>query len=438
MKRDQEERISATPFELLTAVAFEIFTEKRVEVGVVEVGMGGRLDSTNIIADPLVSIITRIGLDHQAFLGNTIQEIAREKAGICKPGAPVLISDDNPQEVHQAVWDVANMVGAVPTVIRAPSRKDIQHIKIPRAEISFEETQSPHLMKDLIIPGLRGIPEGDLPQWKKNNMKLALAGTFVALKRLGRPAPVKETRRTFLRLLMKMRVRGRQELVSITSLTDRKNKVLLDGAHNAQAANELAKALSPLRVDNMPTVWLLAFSAGRDIDELLKIWLKPEDIVVCCEFGPVDGMPWVKPVPGKTIASQVKKLDAERTVVDCRRDVLRALKEATLHARGPNGKDETPIVIAGSLYLVSDVLRLLRDKLRADRRTKRATSAASKGSNNESSAELSDAPSDGLSQGESNLSDVSLGHAKESFAQDTSDDSQSVEEKDEQSEASKK
>ncbi len=79
-----------TEFELITAIAFEFFKRERCEVVVLEAGMGGRLDSTNIIRNPLLSIITGIALDHTAFLGNTVEEIAAEKAGIIKDTAPVL------------------------------------------------------------------------------------------------------------------------------------------------------------------------------------------------------------------------------------------------------------------------------------------------------------------------------------------------------------
>lgn len=79
-------------FEMTVAMAFEYFSERNVDVAVIEVGLGGRLDSTNIIT-PLISVITSIGLDHTQFLGNTLKQIAKEKAGIIKPGIPVVIGD---------------------------------------------------------------------------------------------------------------------------------------------------------------------------------------------------------------------------------------------------------------------------------------------------------------------------------------------------------
>ena len=83
-------------FEMLTALAFEYFARRRVDIAVLEVGMGGRLDATNVI-EPLVSVITDIALDHQKFLGDTVAEIAREKAGIIRPGGVVVTLPQQPQ-----------------------------------------------------------------------------------------------------------------------------------------------------------------------------------------------------------------------------------------------------------------------------------------------------------------------------------------------------
>src|SRR4029078_7718378 len=87
-----------TYFETVTAMAFVLFERKGVETAVLEVGMGGRLDATNIVT-PALSVITRIDFDHEAFLGRSIEAIAGEKAGITKPGVPLVIS---PQTPHAA------------------------------------------------------------------------------------------------------------------------------------------------------------------------------------------------------------------------------------------------------------------------------------------------------------------------------------------------
>ena len=82
-----------TEFELITAIAFEYFRRERCDVVVLEAGMGGRLDSTNVIREPLLSVITGVALDHTAFLGDTVEKIAVEKAGIIKHSTPIVIGE---------------------------------------------------------------------------------------------------------------------------------------------------------------------------------------------------------------------------------------------------------------------------------------------------------------------------------------------------------
>ena len=104
-----------TEFELITAIAFEYFKRHKCDVVVLEAGMGGRLDSTNIIRDPLLSIITGIALDHVAFLGDTVEKIAAEKAGIIKDGAPVLFGGDDPAAaavIHTVPYDKLTVLSA--------------------------------------------------------------------------------------------------------------------------------------------------------------------------------------------------------------------------------------------------------------------------------------------------------------------------------------
>ncbi len=106
-------------FEMLTAMAFEYFARRRVEVAILEVGMGGRLDATNVI-EPLLSVITDVSLDHQRYLGNTVSEIAHEKAGIIRPGGVVVTLPQQPQAndvIGRTIMDLgARAVTAVPYV----------------------------------------------------------------------------------------------------------------------------------------------------------------------------------------------------------------------------------------------------------------------------------------------------------------------------------
>lgn len=91
--------IPATFFEITTALAFEKFKQEKCDVVLLEVGLGGRLDSTNIIKNPLLSVITSVQLDHVKILGDTIEKIAIEKSGIMKPDVPVIVGPNSPIEL---------------------------------------------------------------------------------------------------------------------------------------------------------------------------------------------------------------------------------------------------------------------------------------------------------------------------------------------------
>ena len=100
-----------TVFEILTAVTFLLFSEYPADAAIIEVGLGGRFDATNVIKRPAVSVIMPISLDHEAYLGDRVELIAVEKAGIIKPGAPVVIGAQETQTAQDVVVDTAGQLG---------------------------------------------------------------------------------------------------------------------------------------------------------------------------------------------------------------------------------------------------------------------------------------------------------------------------------------
>ncbi|HWP37239.1 MAG TPA: Mur ligase family protein, partial [Gemmatimonadales bacterium] len=114
--RPEIERAGASFFDATTAIAFADFAARGVDIAVVEVGLGGRLDSTNVV-QPAVSVVTRIALEHTDYLGPTLADIAREKAGIAKRGVPFVIGEESP-EVRSVLRDTAERLGAL--VIEVP------------------------------------------------------------------------------------------------------------------------------------------------------------------------------------------------------------------------------------------------------------------------------------------------------------------------------
>src|SRR5437660_4168088 len=116
-------RAHPTYFECVTAMAFESFARSRVEFGVFEVGLGGRLDATNILS-PVVTIITRIDFDHETFLGHSLKEIATEKAGILKPGVPLVLAEQHP-EAREVIRARAKQLGC-PVIETAQAYRIVQ------------------------------------------------------------------------------------------------------------------------------------------------------------------------------------------------------------------------------------------------------------------------------------------------------------------------
>jgi folylpolyglutamate synthase len=150
---------------------------------------------------------------------------------------------------------------------------------------------------------------------------------------------------------------GRLQTLDIRAVTGRPEAILLDGAHNVQSAEVLGSYVDGRLRDKAKRItWVLAASQGKELDGILKPLLHPDDCVATVEFGPIDGMPWVQPMASQDILAAVETsgiVSSQR--YDANSDISGALRWAVTVAAGG------PIVIAGSLYLVSDVLRLLRD-----------------------------------------------------------------------------
>lgn len=335
-RRDQEEDINASEFELLTATAFEIFTQEKIDVGVIEVGLGGRLDATNILGQrseyddsgrfsgedeadfrrlPLLTVISSIGLDHQAFLGDTIEAIATEKAGILKSGVECFLAP-NPPSVKEAVQAVSRKVQdknhGMPITIREISSEPRDLKAWLCSRVSKDELKEPRFEA---LAG-RYMPD-DIPS-RRINALTALEATHSTLLALGCINPDRSGEyvdlygEDYIKLYeslwevpFKVVWPGRLQQISLAPLTGSEDSAILDGAHNAQSAAELARYARKM-AGGRPITWLLAVSASKDIQGMLALLLKPGDRVVTTRFGPVDGMPWVKAMDEEEIQRAIE------------------------------------------------------------------------------------------------------------------------------------
>ena len=232
---------AATFFEISTAIAFQYFADEKVDVAILETGMGGRWDATNVVI-PLVSVITRIDIDHADFLGDTIEEIASEKAGIIKPGRPVVSA---PQS--DAAMAVLKKAGE-PIVCSADA-------------VSVVKVASPQKLK--IETPSRSLSPINLPllgECQRENCAVAIT----ALELLADMLDVEPAFKTGLE-----RVKWGARFQYLKTVPP----VILDGAHNPSAARALVKTLQELYPRHR-VGFILGFLKDKDSVELLRT-LKP-------------------------------------------------------------------------------------------------------------------------------------------------------------------
>ncbi len=200
-----------TMFEVLTAIAFSHFATKRVDIGVIEVGLGGRYDATNVVR-PAISILTNVGRDHLNILGEKIERVAWEKAGIAKSGIPLIVGKLSP-ETDRVVRSVARNVGA-PIVCADAVHVDEAHRDLDRA---LYRVSGPGLPDEIAIPLIGG--------YEKENLRASLAA-IAQLRKTGWKIPNSAVQTG----LENVRWPGRFEVINRTPL------VILDGAHNLPGA----------------------------------------------------------------------------------------------------------------------------------------------------------------------------------------------------------
>jgi folylpolyglutamate synthase/dihydrofolate synthase len=216
MQLSKKEDINASEFELLTATAFELFNKNKVEVGVVEVGMGGKLDATNILNNQVVSVISMIALEHQNFLGDTLEEIAHHKAGILRPNTSYIVNPMNERYVHDAIDRYAEEIGAGPRVL--PDTTALRK--------NLFSTKDWHEFADPLQP------------FQRDNAVLAYLA-FLRVLEEGNKSTMDTA--ALLPHLETKQIAGRLQSLQVPAVFghDGTRKILVDGAHNENAAEAL-------------------------------------------------------------------------------------------------------------------------------------------------------------------------------------------------------
>lgn len=304
---------SPTQFEAITAAAWLYFAQQQVDIAVIEVGLGGRLDATNVCKSPLVTIITSLSREHWQNLGPTLADIAREKAGILKPGCPAVVGQ-LPPEAKAVVEGRIKELGC-PTVWVEPARRGTNALAPTEDWAEYEGIKYP-------LPLLGEI--------QLTNSAIAIA-TLQILRSQGWKIPESAISSG----MVKTKWPGRLQWT-----TWKNHRLLIDGAHNRAAAQALRQYVDTL---NTPVTWVMGILSTKDHAEIFEALLRPGDRL------------YLVPVPDHSSADPNALATLAQTIcselADC---CTYADLEAGLESAISN-PPETPerlIVLCGSLYLI--------------------------------------------------------------------------------------
>lgn len=317
---------SPTEFEVVTAIAFLYFKEKGCDYAIMEVGLGGSGDSTNVCKAPLISVIASISYDHTDRLGNTLAEIAGEKAGIIKEGCPVVTSAEAP-EALEVIERKAEELGCmyfetrhVPYAVKSQDLGgsvfdvNIQGVTYENLEISM---LGEHQIKNAIcaLAALSIIEErGDVSLHRDDIYK-----GFKAAKQIGR-----------------LEVMSAQEKVPV---------VIIDGAHNPDGAASLRKAMKEYMPDKK-ILMVTGMLADKDTESILREFTAITDRFIATE--PENP----RKLDSESLKDKIEAMGAScESIPDCREAVKAAAER---------GKDFDAVLYAGSLYMIGAIRGLLR------------------------------------------------------------------------------
>ena len=312
----QQEQESPTQFEVITAAAWLYFARSQVDIAVMEVGLGGRLDATNVKDDPLVSIITSLSREHWQRLGPTLADIAGEKAGVLKSNCPAVVGQ-LPGEAKEVVLEKAKELE-----IEIDWVKPAKAVEIAQSDVRWAKYQ------DLKYP----LPLlGDV---QLSNSAIAIA-TIKILQQQGWHIP---------ELAIQTGMNKTRWLGRLQWTTWKNNSLLIDGAHNPAAAIALRQYVNTLK---QPVVWVMGMLSTKDHEDIFEALLKPGDEL---HLVPVPDHSSAEP---KALADLATQVCPDLSCCQTYDSVFLALDRVM-----ESGKDkEQLLVLCGSLYLIGHLFQ---------------------------------------------------------------------------------
>ena len=292
------EKHSLSFFEMTVGLAFEYFAKKKVDIAIIEVGLGGRLDSTNIVT-PLVSVITNIGLDHTQFLGNTLAAIAKEKAGIIKQNIPVVIGET--QKETERVFN----------------------------EIALQN-ESPIYYADQTIK--KSYKTDLLGHYQKSNVKTAVQ-TFTILQRLGFNTSERQISKGLQKVVANTTLLGRWQILGDNP------KIICDTAHNKEGLTSTMQQLLQESFDQLHLV--IGMVNDKNIDKIIELFPKNARYYFC------------KPDIQRGLDANLLKSKFHENGLNGKayQSVANALKKAK-----DNAQKNDLIYVGGSTFVVAEII----------------------------------------------------------------------------------
>jgi dihydrofolate synthase/folylpolyglutamate synthase len=318
-----------TFFEITTAAAFLAFSRTPADYLILEVGLGGRLDATNVIAKPALSVITTVDYDHQQYLGNTLSAIAYEKAGILKSGVPAIIGIQ-PDEARAEIERVAEKIGAPVFIANQDWQSFEQH-----GRLVFQDENG---LLDLSLPQLKGRHQVDN------------AGNAIAAIRLLDDTRVSETHiEQGLRSVIWPARMQKLGSGTLANLIPKDAELWLDGGHNPAAGRVIARAFSDINDRfSRPLVLIWGMLNTKDAGSFIEPFAGLAQRVVTIA---------IPDEPNAVPADQLAEIARSRNLsAETATSLIKALGQASLTTPAPR------ILICGSLYLAGHVLSLHENK----------------------------------------------------------------------------
>lgn len=328
-----------TEFEIITCVGFLYFYQSKIDFAMIEVGIGGRLDSTNVIT-PILSVITSISLDHTLILGDTIDKIAYEKAGIIKEGIPVIMFPQQKQSEE-----------VIETTCR---EKNCKLIKVPQCSSTYLGKENLQQVDITSMEGTMNVSNNVITQkvrveTSNNNyiIDLALLGKHQLLNCSVAVHAIEELIGLGTKISKDNIIMGFRSVKwpARMEVMNKKPLVVIDGAHNIDGIEKLTESID-MYFNYNKIILILGILADKEVEEMIKIIVPKVSRVIT-----------VTPHSERAELSEELKTQVERYTNNCEaiEDYTEAYEKALSYCQ-----EEDLLLVSGSLYMVGDMRRIIR------------------------------------------------------------------------------